>query len=103
LIRKLNGLVLMILGGLIVVGAAVAEVAWLMFCFGTVIVGIFMLFVMPALLIAPFVIGFASGSAIFLAGFNKMMSEDEEEIAEDFARARRIAERKRREKEDLSD
>jgi len=73
--RKLYGLVLVILGGLIVIGAAIAEVAWLGFCFGTVLVGLFLLFVMPALLIAPIVIGFGSGSAIFLAGLDKMMNE----------------------------
>lgn len=72
---KLYGLALMILGGLIVIGAAIVEVMWLGFVFGTLLVGIFLLFVMPTLLIAPFVIGFGSGSAIFLTGLEKMMSE----------------------------
>ena len=109
--RKLYGLALVILGGLIIIGAAIVEVIWLGFCFGTVLVGLFLLFVMPALLIAPIVIGFGSGSVILMTGLNKMRKAGEEE-AEELAleaysnaraidqRAHRIAERKRREKEE---
>lgn len=73
--RKLNGLVLMMVGGLIVLGAGIAEVAWLGFCFGTVIVGLLMLFFMPGLLFAPFNFGFLIGSPIFIAGLDKMLNE----------------------------
>lgn len=73
--EKLYGLVLMILGGLIVIGAAITEVAWLGFCFGTIIVGLLLLFFMPGLLFAPFNIGFLVGSPIFINGLDKVLKE----------------------------
>ena len=52
--RKLWALLAVFLGSSVVVGSVIAWVTWLTFCFGTVIVGIALLFLAPALLIAPF-------------------------------------------------
>ena len=52
--RKLWALLAVLLGSSVVVGSVIAWVTWLTFCFGTVIVGIALLFLAPALLIAPF-------------------------------------------------
>ncbi len=56
-------------------GSVVAEVAWLGFCFGTVIIGVLMIFLAPLILFAPLTIGFSSGLALWGSGF-VMMSED---------------------------
>lgn len=67
---EVYGLLLAIVGSLIIAGAAVVEVMWLGFCFGTVIVGIFLLFTMPILLVSPIVIGFRS--VVFAKGLDMM-------------------------------
>jgi hypothetical protein len=59
----------MVLGGLgLIIGSVIVWVLWLGFCFGTVIVGIAMLFLAPALLIAPLVIGGGAGITMLGAG-----------------------------------
>lgn len=51
---RLNGYGLIAVGSAIIFGGVLIEVAWLIFCFGTVIVGIALLILAPAILIAPF-------------------------------------------------
>lgn len=51
---RLNGYVLIAIGAVIIFGGIALEIAWLIFCFGSVIVGIALLFFAPAILIAPF-------------------------------------------------
>ena len=48
---------------LIYIGGIVAEIAWLGFCFGTIIIGIALLILAPNILFAPMVIamGIAEG------------------------------------------
>ena len=72
---RLFGLLVMLAGCLIFVGAAVVEVMWLGFCFGTVIVGFFLLFTMPLLLVSPIAIGFVLGTAVFAKGAMMMRGE----------------------------
>jgi len=65
------------------VAAAVLWVMWLTFCFGTVIVGLVMLFIAPALLMAPlFVVGglglglLAKGAEIYMNAQPKPTTPD---------------------------
>ncbi|GHX87118.1 hypothetical protein VCSRO160_3588 [Vibrio cholerae] len=57
------------------IGAVAAEIAWLGLCFGTVIVGVLMLFFAPLLLFAPFTLLFATGTALWGTGIT-MISDD---------------------------
>ena len=54
---KCFGLLFVICGLFVMIGAVAAEIAWLGLCFGTVIIGIVMLFLAPHVLFAPFMIG----------------------------------------------
>ena len=65
---KLLGLLFVICGALIIIGAFVAEIAWLGFCFGTVVIGILMLLMAPGLLFAPFIFLFGTGAALWGSG-----------------------------------
>jgi hypothetical protein len=73
--RKLSGLLLLMCGLGMMIGALVIEIAWLGFCFGTVIIGIAILFVAPLLLMAPFTLVFASGTAAWASGMT-LLSDD---------------------------
>ena len=46
------------------IGGLIAELAWLGFCFGTVIIGLALLFLAPKVLLAPMVIGFELSGAV---------------------------------------
>ncbi len=52
---RLSGYVLIGVGAAIIFGGVALEIAWLIFCFGSVIVGIALLFLAPGILIAPFI------------------------------------------------
>lgn len=67
--NKLLGLLFILCGGALVIAAVAAEIAWLGLCFGTVIIGIAMLFLAPALLIAPMVFIGGTGVALWSKGF----------------------------------
>jgi uncharacterized membrane protein HdeD (DUF308 family) len=73
--KKLTGLLLLISGIALMIGAVVVEAAWLGVCFGTIIVGIAMLFFAPLLLMAPFTLVFASGTAAWASGMS-LLSDD---------------------------
>lgn len=66
--RKFVGLVFILSGLLLICGGLVAQIAWLGFCFGTVFVGLLMLFFAPALLFLPFTLMMASGTALWGSG-----------------------------------
>lgn len=80
-------------GGLgMVLGALIGQVLWLGFCFGTVIVGVFLLFVMPLVLIWPVMTGVPAGLLLLATGYamwdneprsNYKYTVTEEEIALD--------------------
>ena len=67
--NKILGLVFILCGVALIVGGVIAEIAWLAFCFGTVIVGILLLFFMPIILLAPLTFGWAIGIGLFAKGF----------------------------------
>lgn len=66
--KKLWGLVVLLCGVGVIVGAVAVEIAWLGLCFGTVIVGIVLLIFAADLLFLPIAFGFATGVAICAAG-----------------------------------
>jgi hypothetical protein len=57
-----------LLGSSVVIGSVIVWFAWLAFCFGTVIVGIALLFLAPAILIAPLLIGGRFGLSLIAVG-----------------------------------
>ncbi|EXF96321.1 hypothetical protein HK44_021605 [Pseudomonas fluorescens HK44] len=67
--KKLLGLVILLCGLGVFVGAVAVEIAWLGFCFGTVIIGILLLTFASDLLLFPISIGFTAGTVIWVAGF----------------------------------
>ena len=67
--NKILGLVFILCGVALIVGGVIAEIAWLAFCFGTVIVGILLLFFMPIILLAPLTFGWAIGIGLIDKGF----------------------------------
>jgi hypothetical protein len=73
--NKLLGLVFIICGILAMIGAVVAEIAWLGFCFGTVVIGILMLIFAPLVLFAPLTIIFSTGMALWGTGLT-MITDD---------------------------
>lgn len=60
----------LIIGTAFIVGGVIAQVAWLGVCFGTVIIGIILIFVAPGILFFPFTFGLLHGLAIINAGKN---------------------------------
>lgn len=50
------------------IGGTIAGVAWLAFCFGTVIIGVLLLIFSPGILFAPFLFGFSMGTALIAVG-----------------------------------
>lgn len=53
--KYVMGTLLILCGVGVICAAAAVEVLWLGFCFGTVIVGVVLLFTVPAILFAPLV------------------------------------------------
>lgn len=58
------------------IGAIAAQIAWLGICFGTVIIGILLLFLAPTILLFPVNIGFVTGIAIWGAGMAMITSDE---------------------------
>lgn len=58
------------------IGAIAAQIAWLGICFGTVIIGILLLFLAPMILLFPVNIGFVTGIAIWGAGMAMITSDE---------------------------
>jgi len=54
----------MILGAGFIIGGILLEIAWLGLCFGTVIVGLALLFFAPEILLIPFSFGMVTGLAL---------------------------------------
>lgn len=54
----------MLLGAGLIIGGILVEITWLGVCFGTVIIGLALLFIAPEILLAPFSFGLVSGLAV---------------------------------------
>ena len=77
--RTLIGL-LSLLAGLVIWGFAIsALVSWLVFCFGSVIIGILLLIFAPYVLLAPLAIG-TPGTALFVYGMDCIANKKEDSI-----------------------
>jgi hypothetical protein len=72
LMDKIYGVSLIIAGGIAFIAGVIAGVAWITFCFGSIIVGVILLFVAPPVLIAPFAIGNATCTVLIVTGKNLM-------------------------------
>jgi hypothetical protein len=69
--RFISGLFYIAAGIGIWIVAITALISWLAFCFGSIIIGIFLLFFMPYALLAPLAIG-VPGTAFLLLGMEKI-------------------------------
>lgn len=79
------------------IGALVGQVLWLGFCFGTVIVGLLLLFTMPMVLIWPAATGIPAGLVIFFSGWAMWKDGEPYRYSEkDEAFYNTLAERERR-------
>ena len=74
-----KGLFLIILGGALVIGGIAAEIAWLGICFGSVIIGVILLFVSPPILFFPWALLGGSGVALFVTGVGLILINAENE------------------------
>ena len=74
--KKLTGLLFILSGVGMIVGAFIIEAAWLGLLFGTVIIGIVMLFLAPVLVMAPFFFLFGIGSTLLGSGMAMISAED---------------------------
>lgn len=83
MMHRVLGLAIMLVGAAIFLLGIAAGVAWIVFCFGTVIIGLILLFFLPAILFAPF--GICSiGGPLFIIGammlFGKDKARDQSEV-----------------------
>lgn len=60
-----------IIGVALMIGGVIAEIAWLGVCFGTVIIGVLLLFFAPGILLAPLLFCISIGTAFIAAGCEK--------------------------------
>jgi hypothetical protein len=74
--RFISGLFCLAAGIGIWIVAITALIAWLAFCFGSIIIGILLLFFMPYALLAPLAIG-GPGTALLLLGMDKIANRGE--------------------------
>jgi hypothetical protein len=74
--QKFLGLGLLVCGVLMILGGLAAEVAWLTFCFGTVIIGILLLVFSPAILFLPFTMVTLAGTAFWGTGLALLLDTE---------------------------
>jgi hypothetical protein len=72
--NKLKGIIQIACGiGLWVFGISIG-IAWLTFCFGSVIIGILLLFLAPHILLLPFTFGLVPGNSLIFIGIGNLNS-----------------------------
>lgn len=74
--KKLLGLLFILSGVGFMGGAFLVQALWLGFIFGTVVIGILMLFLAPLLVMAPFFFLFGTGTALFGSGMQMISVDD---------------------------
>jgi hypothetical protein len=74
--KKFLGLLFVLSGVGLVIGAFVIEAAWLAFIFGTVVIGVLMLFLTPLLVMAPFFFLFGTGTTLLSSGMLMISNDD---------------------------
>ena len=74
--QRIKG-VFQILGGLGLFAFSITiGVTWITFCFGTIVIGVLLLLFAPAVLLAPFTFGIASGTAMLAIGVDNFQEGD---------------------------
>jgi hypothetical protein len=63
-------LIRLVIGVALIVGGVIAQAAWFGICFGTVIIGVLLLFFAPGILFFPFTFGLLHGLAIITGDSN---------------------------------
>ena len=70
--RKVTGILMIFAGCLIILGGIAAEIAWLIFCFGSVIIGLLLLIFAPLVLTGPFYFFSAIGGGLISKGMEDL-------------------------------
>jgi hypothetical protein len=76
-VEIIKGVFLIILGGALVIGGVAAEITWLGICFGSVIIGVILLFVSPPVLFFPWALLGNAGIVLFVAGVGLILNDSE--------------------------
>ena len=69
---RISGALLTVLGVALIICGITAQIAWLAFCFGTVIIGVLLLFFAPTILFIPYTLATTIGGAMVVAGYAKL-------------------------------
>lgn len=77
--RVIVGIASFIAGIAIWAVAITVLISWLAFCFGSVVIGLLLLFLAPYILLAPLAIG-TPGTALFVYGMDKIANNKEDSI-----------------------
>jgi len=76
--RVFYGICALIAGLALWVLAVVATISWLVFCFGTVIIGILLLIFAPYILLAPMALISTPGTSLLMIGMDFLVNEPED-------------------------
>lgn len=71
----ITGLAQVLVGAAIIALGFSLGVSWLVFCFGSIVVGVLLLLLAPQFLIAPFSISFYFGGGVIRTGLENMKTE----------------------------
>lgn len=64
-----------VVGLAVLVGGGALAITWIIFCFGTVVVGLLLLFLAPWVLFSPLMFSLALGSAMIRDGWSRLSSK----------------------------
>ena len=69
---KIGGALLTVLGVAVIICGITAQIAWLAFCFGTVIIGVLLLLFAPTILFIPYTLATTIGGVMVVTGCTKL-------------------------------
>lgn len=72
----MRGLLTMLIGLVVFFGGGGLGIAWIVFCFGTVVVGLLLLFLAPMILFSPLTICLALGTEMMRNGWAALKDEE---------------------------
>ena len=75
MMTKLLGIFLVVCGVAVMAGSIAVELAWLSFCFGTVVIGLLLLLFAAPILITPLMWGLTAGIGLFAVGLNLLVTD----------------------------
>ena len=73
----MRGIVEIITGLVVFLGGGALAIAWIAFCFGTVVVGILLLVFAPWILFSPLMFSLALGTATMRSGWEKLSGQSD--------------------------